>query len=206
MSPRRYTLLSDGSSDRILLRVIDWLLDVNTPMLFRGEWADLGRLPQPPRTLADRIRRALDLYPCDLLFVHRDAENQPRQVRVTEVQSALADLGEPPPAVLVVPVRMTEAWFLFDAGAIRVASGNPHSAARLDLPALQDVERLSDPKAVLHHLLEQASGRSGRKLRTFRGDVAVHRLAECIDDFASLRVLPAFAAFEKDVLDILPAL
>jgi hypothetical protein len=40
------------------------------------EWADLGRLPRPPAALQNRILAAIDLFPCDLLFVHRDAERE----------------------------------------------------------------------------------------------------------------------------------
>ena len=30
-----------------------------------------------PRGLSERIRAAVELYPCDLLFIHRDAEGEP---------------------------------------------------------------------------------------------------------------------------------
>ena len=72
--PLRYSLLTDGSSDACLTWVLDWLIEQVSKPLFVGEWADLGWLPDPPRSLVDRIRCCLEDYPCDLLFIHRDAE------------------------------------------------------------------------------------------------------------------------------------
>jgi len=82
----RYTLVSDGSSDRVLIAVLDWLLFTNSSKDFSGLWADLRRLPHPVRTLRDRIGVALQLFPCELLFVHRDAENQSSEHRVKEIE------------------------------------------------------------------------------------------------------------------------
>ena len=61
-----------------------------------------------------------------MLFIHRDAEREPHEKRVAEVEAALegVELGETQP-VPVVPIRMQEAWLLFDERAIRYASGNP---------------------------------------------------------------------------------
>lgn len=76
--PLRLTLVSDGSSDRALLPMIRWLLrraGVDVPI--QDSWADLGRLRNPPKTPTDKIKRSLELYPCDLLFVHRDTEGEP---------------------------------------------------------------------------------------------------------------------------------
>ena len=75
MRELRYTLVSDGSSDRALLPILSWLLIEHRVLCpIQAEWADLGRLRNPPKTLASRIEWSLDLYPCDMLFVHRDAE------------------------------------------------------------------------------------------------------------------------------------
>ena len=49
-------------------------------------------------TATEAIERALDLYPSDLLFVHRDAENQPPEWRRTEIHEALATLRFTPRA------------------------------------------------------------------------------------------------------------
>ena len=55
----------------------------------QSEWADLRRLPMPPQTLRERILNAVELFPCDLLFVHRDAEREYPQNRYTEIHTAL---------------------------------------------------------------------------------------------------------------------
>jgi len=92
---------------------------------------------------------------------------------------------------------MLEAWLLFDRAAIRRAAGNPNGAMPLELPELSRVEELPDPKAVLHSLLQEASGLKGRRLNNLR--VPVRRVAALIDGFAPLRRLSAFQRLEKDV-------
>src|SRR6476646_10612620 len=103
MRELRYTLLSDGSSDRALLPVLTWLLHEHTfEHAIQSEWADLRRLPKVPRTLTDRIRKSIELYPCDLLFVHRDAEREPHAVRRNEIWQAIevvSRLIESPPVI-----------------------------------------------------------------------------------------------------------
>src|SRR5437868_5724727 len=113
MSALRFTLVSDGGTDRALLPILRWLLiehGIRGPII--EQWADLGRLRVPPKALADRIRTGIDLFPCDLLFVHRDAETAPRENRLAEIGAAIPwmrDSGSLP-FVCVIPVRMTEAW------------------------------------------------------------------------------------------------
>lgn len=86
MTAIRYTLLSDGSSDRMLMPIIDWLLYVHCPaQSIEPNWADLARLRLPPKTLPERVVAALDLYPCDILFVHRDAEKESFEVRFLQI-------------------------------------------------------------------------------------------------------------------------
>ena len=143
-----------------------------------------------------------------MLFVHRDAEREPRTKRVDEIRSAIqhisADFFVGRPYVCVVPVRMTEAWLLFDEGAIRQAAGNPRSATPLYLPPLAKVEDLPDPKAVLHEALRRATDKPVRRLRKFRTGQAVYRLAELIQDYSPLRKAPAFQTLENELHLVLP--
>jgi hypothetical protein len=143
--------------------------------------------------------RAVDLYPCDLLFVHRDAENEPAQNRIDEIRGAVKKLANDlrVPVVEVVTVRMQEAWFLFDEPAIRTASGNPNGQLEFDLPPISKLESIPDPKAVLHEALRIFSGLKGRRLKAFRASVHANRVAELIDDFSPLRRLSAFRDFEE---------
>lgn len=154
----RFTLLSDGSSDRALIPILAWLLRRHTEELFEPQWADLRGLPKPPKILAERIATALDLYPCDLLFIHRDAEREPHASRVAEIRAALAENSGLPAAICVVPVRMQEAWLLFDETALRKAAGRPTGQHPLGLPKLSEIEQEADPKQRLHTLLRAAGG------------------------------------------------
>jgi hypothetical protein len=204
MKELTFTLVTDGSSDVVLLPILTWLLRVNgVALALQPIWADMRRANLPPRAnLAERLRVALDLFPCDLLFVHRDAERQPRAQRVAEIEKALSlvppDLAKPE-AVCVVPVRMQEAWLLFDELAIKQAAGNGAFKEGLDLPSMREIEALPNPKAVLHDRLRRASGLHGRRLRTFPAGQRARRVAELIDDFSPLRALSAFHALEEDI-------
>lgn len=202
MNNLRYTLLSDGSSDRALIPILNWILRESDVHMIQPSWADLARLRRPPQHLAERISRTVELYPCDILFIHRDAERMNRVSRVEEIAGGYNQARvalAPPPYVCVVPVRMTEAWLLFDESAIRYASGNTSGRISLELPGLNHLESSPNPKELLHELLRRASGLTGRRLKKFRPDQRIHRIAEVIDDFSSLRSLPAFSALEDDV-------
>ena len=171
MTELTYTLLGDGPSDESLLQHLKWLLTEHVPaeMPLRQQWADLTRVRPAPKRLSERVLAACSAYPSDILFVHRDAENLARQARKQEIEVAVQAIHEGgPPVVCIVPVRMQEAWLLFDESAIRSAAGNPNGKARLELPKLSDVEAIPDPKDRLYQLLKSASGYSGRRLRKFR--------------------------------------
>lgn len=199
-----FTLHSEGGSDQALIPILAWALRQYSQQPFQLLWADLGRLPNPPgKKLDNSIPVALELYPCDLLFVHRDGDNDGRGKRVAEIRDALSKNALEPPAVCVVPVRTLEAWFLLDEIAIRRAAGNPNGDMRLELPQWHEVERIRRPKERLKELLVQASGLSSRRRRGIRWGRAIHRMAELTSDFSPLRRLPAFKAFEGELEQIL---
>ena len=203
MDDIQYTLISDGSSDRALLPILTWALrEKGGVMRISGEWADLRRLPHPPRCLSERILTAIDLFPCDLLFIHRDAEGEDPKTRYAEIDNAIrkaTERGFQAPVVCVVPVRMTEAWLLFDESAIRFAAGNPNGKTPLSIPDLSVIEQIRDPKSTLFDLLRKASGLSGRRLKTFDMAESRIRITDLIDDFSPLRELCAFQRLEKDI-------
>ena len=210
MKELHYTLLSDGSSDQALIPILTWVLrQHNVSCAIQSQWADPRWLPrrQQKLKLSDRIDLSLRLYPCDLLFVHRDAEREPHQVRVKEIRRAIetSTISELPPAVCVVPVRMQEAWLLFDEVALRGAAGNPNGQQPLSLPPVTKLEQLPDPKSDLYEFLREASGLQGRRRRRFPVSTIARRVAEFINDFAPLRTLPAFSALEVDVESIVRA-
>lgn len=208
MKQLRYTLLSDGTSDKAFLPILSWLLDKHgVKSAIEAQWADLARLRQKPKSLPERIAKSLELYPCELLFIHRDAEKQPRKDRVNEIKAALEQNEKPliVPVVCVVPVRMLEAWLLFDETAIRKAADNPKGKLPLNLPHMTKVEDLPDPKELLCEVLRQASGFNGRRLKQFkqREREKIQRVAQLIEDFTPLSSLPAFQALEQDLLEVI---
>ena len=203
-----YTLLSDGSSDRSLLPILTWLMEsLGVNDAIQSQWADLRVMKRAPKSLSERICSAVRLYPSDLLFIHRDAENETLQTRSDEIrqglQAAIACNCVCPPAICVVPVRMQEAWLLFSEESIRRAAGNPNDRIHLEIPALNEVERIPDPKGILYGLLKQASGLRGRHLKQFRENAAAIRVADYIDDFSPLRKLSSFAILESELQNML---
>ena len=203
-SELRYTLLSDGSSDAALMPILDWLLiehGVNKPI--QSQWADLRRLRQPPDELSDRIRVALEFYPCDLLFIHRDAEKASYAERAGEIRNALTKIaeGDLPPNVYVIPVRMTEALLLFDESAIRFAAGNRNGQNALHLPDAKALESLNDPKAELYNLIREASNLQGRRLKRLNPGERVRRITTYVNNFSPLRSLDAFRNLETDIAE-----
>lgn len=202
--PLRYSLLADGASDRALVPIINWTLErllipLPRPLGIVDQFADLRQQPDPPGGLQDRIERVLRTFPCDLLFVHRDAEREALEARIEEV-SAAAKAARADSFVAVVPMRMTEAWLLFDEDAIRQAAGNPNGTVELNLPILDTVELVPEPKEILLQALITASEKSGRRRKQFQRDLHARkaRVAEYIEDFTPLRQLVAFQRFEAD--------
>jgi hypothetical protein len=202
MKELEFTLLTDEA----LVPILTWLLHQHLPDIpIQSRWADLRRLPRPPRELADKILKSTELYPCDLLFIHRDAEKASLDTRLNEIKKALNKAStnstniQIPPAVGVVPVRMTETWLLFDVDAIRQAAGNPNGTVYLDMPALRDLEKQKEPKKDLHALLQTATELGSHRKKRFDTNSAILRIPEYIDDFSPLRKLSAFTALEKEI-------
>lgn len=189
------TLLADGSSDQVLRPILRWLLDMHCPLPHHIEFAPMGT-----GKLEIRIAKALDEYPCNLLFVHRDSEREDPGDRQLEIDHAWAcQDAQTTRIVAVIPVRMTEAWLLFDESAIRHAAGNPNGTVEIRLPKLSRVEQLPDPKGILFDVLRLASGQTPTRLRKFRPEQCRHRIADWTQDFSPLRQLPAFQRLEAQV-------
>lgn len=206
MNALRYTLLSEGSSDVRLLPLLSWTLEQYLPhRAVNAVWADLRRAPRKPKSLAEKIQLSLDLFPCDLLFVHRDSDRELPESRVQEILAAKAQVSQCDslPVVCVVPVRMQEAWFLFNEAAIRTAAGNPNGHGVLSLPSPKEVEHLPDPKARLEDLMRGASGLSGQRRRRVPVTRYSYRIPELIEDFSPLRALPAFQRLEASIVQVI---
>lgn len=202
----RATLLCDGPSDSVLERILSQLwreridgiaLDIT--------FADTRRMESKRGVFSERIHETLQKYPCEVLFLHRDAENQSAEDRKQQMESALGEVS--PSAmdgifpVYVIPVRMTEAWLLIDEQAIRLAAEFPQGTHDIGMPALKTLESLPDPKTTLHGLIVEASLRTGRhRARLVKKKAQkVQEVASYIQDFSPLRQLSAFQALEAQI-------
>ena len=84
------TLVTDGPSDVVLVPILQWLMEQLTPERFEIRWADLRGFHERPRNLGEKLIAAVQEYPCQLLFVHRDAEGQDPRVRYEDIDGAAA--------------------------------------------------------------------------------------------------------------------
>ncbi|MFO7655742.1 MAG: hypothetical protein R6W78_01635 [Bacteroidales bacterium] len=201
----RYILISDGSSDKALLPIIDFLLKSIVPDEdIIGERADLARLPKPPKRLEEKILTALELYEPDYIFIHRDAEKMLLSERDNEIEIAIqkvrAKTAATNPFFKLIPIKMTEAWLLIDEKAIKHASGNPNSRIRLDMPSIKNLEKISNPKRILEQLIKSASGLSGRRLQSLNLRMHIQLVSMYIDDFSVLEGLVAYKHFKTQVI------
>ncbi len=205
----RYTLLAEGPSDAALIPILNWGIRQRvTDAAIVSQFADFGHLRHPPRGLEERIARGIDLYPCNLLIIHRDADAQPPDYRYVEITAALnaakAKLPAFPHHVCVVPIRMTEVWLLISESAIRHAASNPNGNTALHLPPINRLETQATPKQLLQRSLETASGLRGRNLKKFSASRAVYNIPNHITDFLPLRRLSAYQRFEADLAALYP--
>ena len=198
MKTLTFTVLAEGGSDRLLIPVIEWVIrSLNAPFAFEVVLAE----PYASSDLVDtaRMREMLRIYPCDVLIIHRDSDTQTMQDRRNQIAGAAIFLNAEAKRVPIVPVRMTEAWFLKETSAIRAAVGNPHGIVSLKLPPKLKWEKLPDPKKMLLDLLTEASELTGRRLKRFNPHDHRARVGELIEDFSYLRGLSSFDQFEADI-------
>ena len=204
------TLVADGSSDRILLFILEWLLSQYIPhgTTFEIHVPEWGNLPPniPRRTLAEKLAVANAFYSASVYFIHRDTEKDGTwDSRSQEIIQAVEAVfkSQLPTYVCVIPVQMTETWLLHNETAIRKAAENPSGREPLQLPRLTRLETEKGAKMKLLSILRTASGLSGFRLRKFeaRERARLHRLAalQQEDGFAILRVLPAFQRLESEI-------
>lgn len=189
-----YAIVADGGTDRVLQPIIDHsirCLDSDVEILE----PDFDKRRGPIGDYLERYRQG-----SMLVFAHRDAEAMGHKARVSEF-ARIRDQRVVP----VIPVRMTEAWLLIDPTAIARAAGRP--GATVDLPPVQRIEQLPDPKAMLEQLLLTAAGDpTGRSRDRFKRKMTAHRVnvASYITDFSRLHALAAYTAFVDRLRDAYP--
>lgn len=199
-SPVRLTIIGDGSSDRCLEPIVQWILDQRYRHLpYTMQYA--SNLPPVREGLRKRIIAATKLFPCEILIIHRDAERTTLLERTDEIKHEANGIDEP--YVPAIPVRMIEAWLLLDEDAIRRAANNPNGTSALDIPTHHQWEKLPDPKETLFTLLRTATGLNNRRLNKFNVYEARIRLSKLIQNFEQLRSLEAFQIFEEQLTTIM---
>ncbi len=191
------TLVTDGSSDKLLAPLIELLFSAHTELAYQVNCAE--GLPPLSSGLTARIDSALALFPCDFLFVHRDAEGVEASIRQQEIETNWSNSQQTATLICVIPVRMTEAWLIANEAPIRAAVGNPNGDDPLSLPAVKTIESLPDPKAILFEALKVASGLNGTRKRRFNPHQFRHRVSELMDDLEPLRKLSSFRHLEAQI-------
>jgi hypothetical protein len=202
MTTLRFTLVAEGTSDRVLLPILRWMLLRHHPRFeWMGQSADLHELPRPPRLLPQKIVTASELFPADVIFIHRDSDREPPSNRRREISDAINTLPESPArhCVPVIPVRMTEAWLLVSESALRSASGNPNGRNPIKTPLWRDLETIPDPKMVLQNLLVDASGLSGRRRKKINFSAQRARIPDFFEDWNTLLKLPSAKQLYDDI-------
>jgi hypothetical protein len=196
----RAGVYAEGPSDYDFLRpLLDRLLDAIAAPLFPGHY-EVGSTEgiDAPRRFkggrAERLAAAIDASwdTCTLFVVHADGAGDPEGARRNNVEPGLsaARAARPDrtiPAATCVPVREIEAWMLVDPGVFQSILGGSAPPA---CPA--EPERELDPKDTLHRILKDGGARRPpERMHAFFGE----RVR--ID---ALRKLPAFQAFEADLI------
>ncbi len=198
MSVIHSVLVADGSSDRMLIPILQKLL---SELSQDTGFADIVFAATGKGSLSERVAQAVTKYPCDIIFVHRDAENQASDLRYAEINASRPRLDSQH-LVSIVPVRMTEAWLLVDPDAIRRSVGSNDLTVQLGLPNLSKVESC-DAKALLDSALSNAVNLNSRRRRRFRPEEYRTRVAELLTSIEPLRKLPSFMRLEGELKAVL---
>jgi hypothetical protein len=199
-----FTLVSEGTSDENLIPILEWAVREQGVDVVQGQFARWDLLPNKPTTVAEKIIAGLALYECDLLFVHRDADQHDPRPRRNEIGCAVTEAKAfqhfNTPSLPVIPIRETEAWLLIEEKAIRMAANHPNGKNDLKLPSLKRIEKNSDPKKELERVLRTATEWSPQRLKRFDVNAAKARVVDHISNFALLRKLSAFQILEADLV------
>jgi hypothetical protein len=201
MIPISSILVADGSSDRMLIPVIQNALKELYPAV---AFSDIVFSAAKGHTLGERIAKTIEQYSCDLLFVHRDAEKQPPYKRLEEIELAVGGKFRQK-TIAIVPVRMTEAWLLCDEDAIRCAVGNENGVSELALPAIAKIESC-EAKNVLDAALTAAVDHNARRRRKFYPQDYRYRVAELCTSRDKLLRLASYKSFEDRLKFVVKAL
>jgi len=200
----RFTLVSEGTTDENLVPILEWAIREQGIPVAQGYFARWHLLPKKPTTIVEKIIAGLELQKCDVLFVHRDADNSDPNPRRQEIQSAVDEISASGqlsiPSIPVVPIQETEAWLLLDEKAIRCAANNPNGKNNLELPHWRRIEQCPDAKSELRRVLRKATEYGPLRLKRFDTESARTRVVNYFSDFKVLRQLSGFRQLESDLV------
>lgn len=150
--------------------------------------------------MADKIRYGLDFFPCDIIFIHRDSDNQDPELRRAEIDKAYSTVNvNSKPYICIIPVKSIEAWFLFNEQAIRDFVGNPNGKEDLKLPKVSQIESAAQPKNRLNFAFEAARRSQSRRTKSYETAESLITFAMELETYLPLRKLPAFSRLEADI-------
>jgi hypothetical protein len=189
-----FCVVADGGTDRLLVPIIQWAIHHLDP--------DVEILEPEFRKRMGSVSEFFERHTPEthLIFMHRDAENRPMAERRSEILRVNHSRVVP-----VVPVRMSEAWLLFDGVAIARAADRPSST--VDVPKIHELEGIADPKSRLEGLIIEAAGSPrGRRLKVLKQSLVDRRVsvASLIADYQPLESLSAFRQFQQDLASLYP--
>lgn len=195
-----YVLISEGTSDRVLIPMINWCIRQYCITDISPVVADFTSLKPKPKTVVEKLRAARNLYSNKNLFiVHRDSDNVNPGDREREINEAISSMNFVKPCLPIIPNAMTEAWLLVDERAIYKAVNNPNGQDQFKLPNINIIEKIRNPKNVLFELFISASGLSRRRHSSIDLFMCRQRCALFITEFQKMGNLSSFALFRQKI-------
>lgn len=199
-----FLLAGEGVSDLRLTEHIEDILILEGFSEVSGEAPDLSMFtPAPGRTVLQKITALLKHYPnTDLIFIHRDCDNQSIKDREIEIYNAAHAAGIKEKIIPLIPVKTLEAWLLADEKLIKEVAGNKNFRSPIAcLPKIKSIENLADPKKTLLDALCEVSEAQGSRLKQFKsrfGEMRA-RLTFGLDCTGPVSNLPSYIEFRKKV-------
>ena len=195
----RAGVFAEGPTDYdFLLPLLDRLLDEHAASLFPAayELGPTARIGVPSNSdggRAERMAAAIERWwdACTLFVIHSDGAGDPLSAKQRCIEPGLKTAGSSRPersiaAAACVPVRETEAWMLVDPAVFHMLLG---ASATLSCPS--DPEHDPDQKATLQRILKDGGLRRPQRVYAYFGEHV---------RFETMRVLPAFKAFEDELV------
>lgn len=201
-----YILTGEGPTDLRLAEHIENLLIEGGFSEVSGETLDPKNFGNKiGRSVREKIRFIINHYKnIDVIFVHRDADQQGLIQREREVYESSDGIIEKNKIIPVIPVTMLETWLLADRDAIKRIAGNPqHKGSLACLPPIKNIEKVLDPKKRLLDALCEASGLQGRSLALFKKRFSEMRarLTFDLDPEGPIKQLSSYQHFRDKIHD-----